>query len=302
MAKAQVRARGAYPVVQFSRDITLHRDDTDAVLEKLHSPESRALRQVREGLRQACSSRKKQAIALSDSAAKRIRHLLDLWNKHYLRVGCNGYSYTMNYADQAERHDELVEDNGGRPASADEKIIGFHQRSHNWEDGTNPWEDELFYNERINNLSKRVTKEHIDVLRANANPDHICILQECYMKFFLHFILREKSSSSNIRSRESDAVRCCGCVPRSGLGCCSWMWMGLIIGILCGLSTQAISLLTISVRTNWNKQVYGGHEFLVGGHGFNVSHFFHAGTKGFGVNATGHTVTELIPSFRIITF
>ncbi|EFJ10898.1 hypothetical protein SELMODRAFT_127311, partial [Selaginella moellendorffii] len=49
-------------------------------------------------LRQACSSRKKQAIALSDSAAKRIRHLLDLWNKHYLRVGCNGYSYTMNYA------------------------------------------------------------------------------------------------------------------------------------------------------------------------------------------------------------
>ncbi|EFJ10896.1 hypothetical protein SELMODRAFT_228144 [Selaginella moellendorffii] len=72
---------------------------------------------AREGLRQASSSRKKQAIALSDSAAKRIRQLLDLRNKDYLRVGvkvrgCNGYSYTMNYADQAERHDELVEDKG----------------------------------------------------------------------------------------------------------------------------------------------------------------------------------------------
>ncbi|EFJ25909.1 hypothetical protein SELMODRAFT_148678 [Selaginella moellendorffii] len=35
---------------------------------------------------------------------------------------------------------------------------------------------------------------------------------------------------------------------------------GLIIGILCGLSTQAISLLTIAVRTNWTKQAQKASE------------------------------------------
>ncbi|EFJ18114.1 hypothetical protein SELMODRAFT_420466 [Selaginella moellendorffii] len=61
------------------------------------------------------------------------------------------------------------------------------ERAHNWEDGTDPWEDELFYNERIKNLSKRVTKEHIDALSANANPDHIRILQECYKQLEAEF-------------------------------------------------------------------------------------------------------------------
>ena len=61
----------------------------------------------------------KQVLELTEAAAKRIRELLGNKGAEYLKIGirtrgCNGMTYTMNYADEKDRgkFDELVDQHG----------------------------------------------------------------------------------------------------------------------------------------------------------------------------------------------
>ncbi|KAG1662147.1 hypothetical protein FOA52_011020 [Chlamydomonas sp. UWO 241] len=62
---------------------------------------------------------KKTVVELTDAAAARIKELLETRHKAFLkfgvkRRGCSGLSYTINYADDKAKYDELVEDKGVR--------------------------------------------------------------------------------------------------------------------------------------------------------------------------------------------
>jgi iron-sulfur cluster assembly protein len=72
-----------------------------------------------------------KAIRLSDAAAARIREIIEQSNGAHSGVrvgvvngGCAGMSYTMDYADQAQAFEEVVEDKGVK-VFIDPKAIMF---------------------------------------------------------------------------------------------------------------------------------------------------------------------------------
>ncbi len=72
-----------------------------------------------------------QPMTITDAAADRVKQLLDRRGKPSLGVrigvktkGCSGLSYSLEYADEANRFDEVVEDKGVR-VLIDPKAVMF---------------------------------------------------------------------------------------------------------------------------------------------------------------------------------
>jgi iron-sulfur cluster assembly protein len=60
-----------------------------------------------------------QALTVTDAAAERVRHLLGKRDKESIGIrvgvrsrGCSGLSYTIEYADEKGKFDEVVQDKG----------------------------------------------------------------------------------------------------------------------------------------------------------------------------------------------
>lgn len=71
---------------------------------------------------------KKQALEVSEAAARRILELLAHRQKDFLRLsvvsrGCSALSYTMTYADKPAKLDELVEGPRGVKVLVDNKAL-----------------------------------------------------------------------------------------------------------------------------------------------------------------------------------
>ncbi len=61
----------------------------------------------------------KQAVSMTDSAARQIARLMQNGGKKGLRIGikkggCAGMEYTMDYVDEIDPNDEIVEQDGAR--------------------------------------------------------------------------------------------------------------------------------------------------------------------------------------------
>ena len=61
----------------------------------------------------------KAAVTMTDAAIRQIKALMDAGNKKGLRIGvkkggCAGMEYTMDYVDEVDPHDEVVEKDGAR--------------------------------------------------------------------------------------------------------------------------------------------------------------------------------------------
>ena len=71
---------------------------------------------------------KKQALEVSEAAARRILDLLAHRQKDFLRLsvvsrGCSAFSYTMSYADKPAKLDELVEGPRGVKVLVENKAL-----------------------------------------------------------------------------------------------------------------------------------------------------------------------------------
>ncbi|TAD88974.1 MAG: iron-sulfur cluster assembly accessory protein [Alphaproteobacteria bacterium] len=72
-----------------------------------------------------------QAMTITDAAAERVKALLDKRGKPSVGVrigvktkGCSGLSYSLEYADEQNRFDEVIEDKGVR-VLVDPKAVMF---------------------------------------------------------------------------------------------------------------------------------------------------------------------------------